>query len=159
MERMENIMMPALLKSICDNLTAKFNYSTQQTNQQIANNNMQLMNQNIAYQQIQLQNALFQVFKGMTISPQLCRLNVPQDLSPCGTRPVNGMMVYYFEWTKINTAVIPTSMLKIYTTKMNTAINSQNTILNMIFQQPSCNVFHILGCQDNGTSIILAVTY
>lgn len=155
--------MPNLFKAICDYLDTELTQKTQQTRQQINQRNAQIMNQQIASQQIQVQNMLFQVLSGVTISPQLCSLNVPLDLMPCGTRFIQGNVVYYFAWTKKDSSKIAISMLKIYTQKMNTAIQAQRTI-----QQLNCymapvffllnNALHVQACKDVGHSIILAVT-
>lgn len=166
-------MMPALLKSMCDNLTAKIDYNTQQIEQKTAESNTQIMNQNIAYHQNDLQDGLYQVLRATNISPQLSKLNNSLDLLPCGYKITNNMMIYGFLWTKNNTDVIPPSMLKLFTQKMNIAINSQRYKFFAYLQQLDevmqayniqlysalYNGFRVCGCKDNGDSIILAVTY
>lgn len=155
--------MPNLFKTICDYLDTELTQKTQQTRQQINQYNIQMMNQQIASQQIQVQSMLFQVLSGVTISPQLCSLNVPLDLMPCGTRFINGNIVYYFAWTKKDySSKIAISMLRIYVQKMNTAIQAQRTIQLNYYMTPMFsllnNGLYVQACKDVGNSILLAVT-
>lgn len=155
--------MPNLFKTICDYLDTELTQKTQQTRQQINQCNMQMMNQQIAYYQIQVQSMLFQVLSGVTISPQLCSLNVPLDLMPYGTRFINGNLVYYFAWTKKDSSKIAISMLQIYTQKMNTAIQAQRTIQQFNYYMTPMfslmnNALFVRACKDMGNSVLLAVT-
>lgn len=152
-------MIPEFFKTICDYLNNK----NQQTRQQINQYNIQMMNQQIASQQIQVQSMLFQVLSGVTISPQLCSLNVPLDLMPCGTRFIQGKIVYYFAWTKKDSSKIAISMLKIYTQKMNSTIQAQRTIQQFNYYMTPVfsllnNTLYVQACKDVGNSILLAVT-
>lgn len=164
-------MISALLISIGKNIEAKLNHNTQQTNIQIANTNMQQVYQYRISIQDKLQDGLFQALNGMTINPQLCRLNVPQDLSPCKERLLEDPVAYYFSWTKTDTTSICNTILQRCTKKINNAIDSKcrrlsaqyNNLdqygqMQLIQSNPALyNGFKVMECKDDGDSIILAV--
>lgn len=127
------------------------------------------------YSQSLLHNALASVLIQTTISAQLCPLRYKEDLVPCGFNiRLEDTTVYYFLWTKRNPQdTIPVTILERITNKINHAISNEWKRYNQIYQVMNdyektefvkqnpvfYNGFHVIGCKDNTTDIILAVAF
>ncbi|MBQ8189828.1 MAG: hypothetical protein IJZ44_08630 [Lachnospiraceae bacterium] len=127
------------------------------------------------YAQYQLQDALFHILSCTTIAPQLCPLQHASDLLPVGsTIRAGDTTIYYYAWTKNDPSTrIPYAVVQKLSQKMNMAIRSElrkleyafhswdgQDQIDFIYLHPALyNGFHVLGCEDKGAEIVLAVEY